>query len=351
MPPRYFEGSHPELAARLEEHFDRVRARWAEISGKASSLVLGGGYGRGEGGVTNGPKGPGFFNDLDYFLFSDTPDDPDLVSWCASIEKDETELLGADVEIKRLPEEDVNQGLGTMMFADLVGGHVTVAGEASFLEVLNGRVDFGSIGAEDAARLLWNRASGLYFARSKMTTDPVFVVRNHAKLKLALGDALLCLEGDYVPRCRERGASFASTDADKELKEWHAEAVEFKFRPVTPVLEAAEIRSESKRLADAWLKVFLKVEASRLSMPRLTLAGYLDLPRVFPDTPMWRNVALAARDRMKREACLRPWSDYPRGALMRALPCLLGLGGNAGRFLPGKVPWEDTYFRWWQFYC
>lgn len=355
----FFEGSFPTLEESLRRHFERVRQSWTGISGLAQALVLGGGYGRGEGGVALLGEGPSLFNDLDYFLFSETPDDPTLVEWCRQIEREETERLGADVEIKRLPKSDVYQGLETMMFADLVGGHFVVAGDGDFLAELARDQDFSKVGAEDAARLLWNRGSGLLFSRTIHSEDPVFVSRNQAKLKLALGDAWLCLEGLYVPQCRERGRRFAAIRLPEELEvlhAWHAEAVEYKFRPVVESLEGEGSRKESELLGEAWLKVMLRVESVRLGIPSLTLERYLSLPKIFPGLPVWRNLALAVRDQIKRGGCLRPVGDYPRGALMRALPCLLGLGGvspsRCRDFMPvQKDSAAGSYFCWWQHYC
>lgn len=349
----FFEGSFPDLEETLHQHFERMRTAWDEVSGKAVSLVLGGGYGRGEGGVALLPDGPALFNDLDYFLFSETPEDPDLAEWCRQREHEETARLGADVEIKRLPPAHVSRGMETMMFADLVGGHFIVAGDASFLTRLADRQDFTKVGAEDASRLLWNRGSGLLFAQTRSSADPVFVSRNHAKLKLALGDAWLCLNGRYVPQCRERGRRFAACVLPEDLEilhAWHAEAVEYKFRPV---VEAAPSESATAVLGAMWQEVFLRSESARLGVPVLSLERYLDLPRVFPGLPRWRNLALALRDRLKRGSHLRPVSDYPRGALMRALPCLLAADEvRASRFLSaanGSLP--ESYFRWWQHYC
>jgi hypothetical protein len=361
MSGNYFEGSFPELAARLDEHFARMSGLWPEIAGKATALVLGGGYGRGEGGVLeNKRSGPEFFNDLDYFLFTETPDDPALVVWSHAREKEETAALGVDVEIKRLPAAQVGQGLQTMMFADLVAGHVPVAGNCQFLADLKPAVDFSKVAAEEATRLLWNRGSGLFFSRGKLVSDLTFVVRNHAKLKLALGDAWLCLAGQYVPRCRERGMRFAGIELPSELEKlhaWHAQAVEFKFKPVVPTLDRATLEEESRELAALWAKVFLHVESRRLGIRGLDLSGYLAVPRLFTTGPAWRNPLLAVRDRMKRGAFLRPVTDYPRGALMRALPCLLAIEGksvaDAAHFLPKPGPgenWQTVYARWWQHY-
>lgn len=348
MGGRYFEGTHPKLSARLDEHFERLRERWTEVAEKSTALVLGGGYGRGEGGVTDDGR---LYNDLDYFHFTDAPDDPELAAWCARVEREETEALGVDVEIKRLRAGEVAAGLETMMFADVVAGHVAVAGDAGFLTRLS--PDFTRIGAAEATRLLWNRGSGLYFARC--SEDGGFIERNHAKLKLALGDAWLCLEGTYVPKCRERGRRLAEMKWPAGLEvlgPWHAEAVEWKFKPSGGSRPLEVLREESDELAGMWEKMWLRVESKRLGRELPDLSAYLDVRRIFPEEPAWRNLLLAVRDRMKRGGFLRPVRDYPRGALMRALPCLLELGGrreiDAARYLP-KVT-EKEYERWWHHY-
>lgn len=358
---RYFEGDSPALAQRLEDHFARMIDAWRDLPVPGRALVLGGGYGRGEGGVLRTEEGEEFFNDLDYFLFTDEPNDSCLFEWIGRWERDETQRLGVDVEMKALPAAQVAEGIETMMFSDLVAGHVTVAGDGSFLEELKPQVDFSTVGVEEATRLLWNRGSGLFFARQKLGEDLTFVVRNHSKLKLALGDAWLCLQGQYDPRCRVRGERFANAELPEELvdlKAWHAQAVEFKFTPVLGTPSREELQQESRDLAQAWSRVFLQVEGSRLEARELELTDYLEQRKLFPESVGWRNVALAARDRLKRSAFLRPVSDYPRGALMRALPCLLSLGGrspeDAAQYLPAPAAgetWHQVYERWWHWYC
>jgi hypothetical protein len=231
----YFEGNQPELEARLELHFARVKASF-EAQGFTGSLVLGGGYGRGEGGVMKGNDGPGFSNDLDYFLFDDQPADPRLLEWCREIERRESEELGIDVEIKSLRADSIGDPSRSMMFADLVAGHVVVAGDATFLEILRERLDFSQIEPAEATRLLWNRGSGMFFSRCRMgkSDGMKFVIRNHAKLKLALGDSWLCLNGLYTSKCRERALRLDSCELPPgipALRKWHSEAVDFKFHP------------------------------------------------------------------------------------------------------------------------
>ncbi len=366
MSARYFEGRYPVLDCRIEDHFDRVR-RSFEARGSRGALVLGGGYGRGEGGVMDGADGPEFSNDLDYFLFDDSPGDSALNQWCREIEKVESSELGIDVEIKCLRVNSIGDPSRSMMFADLVAGHVVVAGDGSFLERLRGNLDFSRIEPEEATRLLWNRGSGMFFAKCRMGIEgeKKFVIRNHAKLKLALGDGWLCVNGQYTSKCRERGERLAQLELPQALsglKTWHAEGVDFKFRPFADGPTWSELEDEARRLTEAWGLVYLAAEEKRLSRKLAGFSEYLKLPRLLEGTPVARNLLLALRDRLKRGGFVRPVCDYPRAGMMRALPCLLdqvpGGVSAAGRFLPtpaGDVSqvraWESVYTKWWAYYA
>lgn len=367
MTGRYFEGKHPELEYRLESHLARVRDSFIG-QGWRGTLVLGGGYGRGEGGVMQEQDGVGFSNDLDYFLFDEAPEAPRLAAWCRQVERAESAALGIDVEIKCLRADSLGDPSRSMMFADLVAGHVVVAGDGRFLERLREGLDFSRIAPEEATRLLWNRGSGLFFARCQMGGDDAgmkFVIRNHAKLKLALGDAWLCLHGQYISTCRERARRLAAAELPQELaglRQWHAAGVAFKFHPLAGGQTWPQLKAESQQLIEAWGRLYLTVEQRRLQRFLAGFTEYLALPRLLHSPSFARNLALAVRDKLKRGGFLRPLGDYPRAGLMRALPCLLGLtsGGvaQAGCFLPqtsgdASLPrtWEPVYAKWWSAYA
>jgi hypothetical protein len=362
----YFEGDHPELKSLLENHFTRVRDAFI-AQGWRGCLVLGGGYGRGEGGVMQGRNGLCFSNDLDYFLFDQAPGNPRLESWCRQIEREESRLMGIDVEIKCLRPDSLGDPSVSMMFADLVAGHVQVAGDASFLRSLRPNLDFSRLDPTETTRLLWNRGSGLFFSCCRMDQDAQmsFVIRNHAKAKLAMGDAWLCLNGQYTSMCRERAARLALLDVPSEfphLRQWHADGVAFKFSPVAEGRTWQELHQESRQLIEAWGALYLVVEQNRLQRTIAGFSEYLAMPRLVHGPSRCRNLAIALRDRLKRGAFLRPLGDYPRAGLMRALPCLLGLtpGGlaQAARFLPTPAgdlalagTWESLYEKWWSYYA
>jgi hypothetical protein len=362
----FFEGYYPLLESRLESHFSRVKTSF-QAQGFRGSLVLGGGYGRGEGGVMMGGKEPEFSNDLDYFLFDDSPGDSNLGAWCREMERVESLELGIDVEIKCLRPDSMGDPSRSMMFADLCAGHIVVAGDASFLQKLREGLDFSRIDPEEATRLLWNRGSGMFFSRCRMNhpSDLKFVIRNHAKLKLALGDGWLCLSGLYTSKCRERAEKLLTCELPigiPQLREWHAEGVQFKFHPYATGPSWQELEVESQALIAAWGVMYLAAEEKRLNRVIPSFTTYHKIPRILRQGSYLKNLSLSLRDRLLRGGCIHPLGDYPRAGLMRALPCLLGLtpGGisQAANFLPAPAGdmtqlehWESTYSKWWAHYA
>ena len=119
-----------ELDIQLKAHFDRTVAHFDRLGKEgAAGDRAGGGYGRGEGGIATGPDGGArFFNDLDYFIFTETPDDPDILESLRDWEREESVATGIDVEGKCLPKSDLRQTPGSMMFYDLVTAQTIVAG-------------------------------------------------------------------------------------------------------------------------------------------------------------------------------------------------------------------------------
>ncbi len=379
---RFFVEDAPKPHKAILCHIDRVRAQGADLENVgAEALILGGGYGRGEGGVLRGEDGRSYlFNDFDYFLFCQDPAAPTVREWITRFEQEESPELGLDVEVKALRREDLRDPSRGMMFYDLVAAHHVIWGPDDYLAEFQRGLDPARIEVSEISRLLWNRGSGLYFARMDLTKPPwkegrrESVIRNHQKCKLALGDALLGARREYHHSVLERARRLEKLSdplLSEEIAWWHREGVEFKLRPVIPDRSPENLRDENYRLVESWLALYLQIEARRLDHQFQNAQEYALFPgKLFPETPTLRNIALAMRDRLKRGGYLRPAQDYPRGALMRALVCLLrsaplGAGPgpgpakflNAGGLRPagGFRPddpscWLHLYQRWWAYY-
>jgi len=317
-----------ELQENLDAHFVRTREHFQGLgSAQPDAIILGGGYGRGEGGIAVDASGQSrFFNDLDYFVFTEEPQNPTLLSAVADWEKRESDLLGIDVEGKCLPQSQLNETPTSMMFFDLVSSHQVVLGPPDFLEPYRKQTNPQTIARIEATRLLWNRGSGLLFARADLLAGESLdiVHRNQAKAKLAMGDALLTIRGLYRPFVRERQLLLREeADIHPRIAALHEEGTAFKLRP-TRTPDVATLQETQAELTALWISAFLEVESARLGVRFHDAGAYAKYRgRLFPETNPLRNLLLALRDRLKRNGNLRPATDYPRGALQRALVLLL----------------------------
>lgn len=354
------------LAQSLSQHFDRTRAAFADAlaAGAIEAMVLSGGYGRAEGGVATAADGsPCLFNDLDYFVFTRNPHDAGLLRRIRQWEVDESDRIGIDVEAVCIRMEQIDASGRSMMFYDFLHRHCVILGEPDAIASRFAPPPHGYIAPVEATRLLWNRGSGLWFARVDLHLPQTperarLIHRNQAKALLGLGDAWLCLQGKYRPMVAERTAAMASaTGVPDLLAQWHATGAAFKQRP-TPPPTHAEMAQLQAQLASAWLTLFLQVESARLGVAVADAASYSDLKRrLFPDAPVGKNLLLSLRDRLRRGGYLSPAWDYPRGALQRALPLLLSdpidfnrvsrhLGARCHDLASANAP----YRKWWQYY-
>ncbi|TAG29998.1 MAG: hypothetical protein EAZ36_03880, partial [Verrucomicrobia bacterium] len=350
-----------DFLARLAHDFDTQGWRNGAVA-----LVLAGGYGRGEGGVFRVAEGAAaeLYNDLEFFLFLKPEADAGAAArWCEGWEKAGTAELGIDVEFKRDAAGVLCDGAPTMFWHDLLQGHRVVWGDAGLLAGAPARLrDPAGLPASEATRLLFNRGSGLWFARLKLdggrAEDGGFVQRNHQKARLALGDAVLALAGRHHGLCEERARRIAAGGFDTppgwaRIVAWHAGGVAFKLRPRHRAAGRNELAEAQAALTAAWLEVFLWVEGRRLGKTFRGASDYAEFRgRLFPETPVWRNVALHARDRLKRGEALPGWTDYPRAALQRALVAALAGGAEAGarRIGVADTAYPAAYARWWARY-
>lgn len=370
--PRYFVEDEPALAARVDAFLkklgDDLGAQAWSASG-AQALLLAGGYGRGEGGVFRESEGATaqLYNDLEFFLFLKPGcDDAAAAGWCAGWEKSGTAELGIDVEFKRLPASAVLAAAPTMFLHDLVLGNRPVWGDAGFLNDAPASLrDPAALPPEEVTRLLFNRGSGLWFARTRLAgatgeADGGFVERNHMKARLALGDAVLASSGGHHPLCLERARRIAAGGFPvprgwERIAAWHAQGVAFKMRPRHAHPGTDALKQAQEELTRAWLDVFLWTEGLRLGREFPSPADYTQASRrLFPREPLPRNVALHLRDRLRRGEALpvARWTDYPRAALQRALVASLsGNAAGAARSI-GAAPdaYAPAYARWWARY-
>lgn len=249
---RFVAGECPELDQAVESALRELggeieRARIPRLAG----VVLGGGYGRGEGGALLGGGAPRLYNDLDFFAITEdgAPEAETVAAVGKALEpiaEKWTKQLGVDVDFAVKTPWRIKHDEDRLMIQELVHGYVDVAlakGERLFAGVR--ALKPGELPWMEAARLLMNRGMGLLMADE--SGDRGFVARNLNKCVLGAGDARLIAGGRYAWRADER--------ADRLGDGLYSAAVAWKFRP------QAEPVANWERAREAWLEAYDEVSA------------------------------------------------------------------------------------------
>ncbi|MBQ7695422.1 MAG: hypothetical protein IJT50_09900 [Lentisphaeria bacterium] len=209
------------------------------------AVVLGGGYGRGEGGVLHTETGDALYNDLDFFVFASGAGRAlmDRIDRALrELARPWTEKLGVAVDFGPVKNcGTLKKVASTLMFQELLRGWKPVWGTPE-LEKWIPAADSRELPFSEAARLLLNRGMGLVFAGERLRagdTDADFIVRNMNKALLGAGDALLIAAGEYRWRGPERVNRFRAWAAEEKLPAEYValyeKAFRFKLEPL-PVL-------------------------------------------------------------------------------------------------------------------
>ena len=230
-----------ELSGLLDATRRGIAAEAAELKlPKLTEIVLGGGYGRGEGGVRHTPVGDKLYNDLDFFVFSDRANKRErraIEAALKPVSQRWEEKLGVAVDFSPVKNLSSLTKVGsTLMFQELRRGWKPVLGGGEF-EKHFPELDAAQLPVSEAVRLLLNRGMGLVFAGEaiRKNGDPDFIMRNLHKSVLGGGDAMLLTAGKYRWRGADRVETFreyaAAWKLSPEFAESYAAAFRYKIEP------------------------------------------------------------------------------------------------------------------------
>jgi hypothetical protein len=330
-----------ELEDCLERICGQVRCEvTTQISRKdLAAIVLGGGYGRGEGGVLKTDAGEQPYNDLEFYIFlrgNRLRQEHRYGRMLHELGERLSVKAGLQVEFKIDGADRWRHSPVSMFSYDLASGHRMIFGDESIFRGCEHHLDAAAIPLSEATRLMFNRCSGLLLARELLqkrdtTLDEAdFIGRNLAKMQLALGDAALTAFGQYHWSVRERHRRLAAL-AEEDLPPWlpevqahHGAGLVFKLHPCRAPKTADEFDLEHRQLTDLALRVWLWLEGRRLNQRFLSASDYAlsDVDKC-SGTPAWRNYFLSLRT-FGLKATLESMScRYPRGRLFNALALLL----------------------------
>jgi hypothetical protein len=316
-------------------------------------IVLGGGYGRGEGGVLETSHGDRPYNDLEFYVFVRG------LPWLAerrfakalhALGSELESAAGVELEFK-IDSVAMLRRRGLNLFDhDLLMGHRWLLGDDRLFAHCDHHRQAAKLPLSEAARLLMNRCSGLLFARDKLIPGRFsleaadFVCRNIAKTELALGDAALIAFGKYHWSCLERGRRFRHLLATAqlpwlpELRKRHAEGIHFKLQPYRSRLSRAALLQHLRAVNSLALKVWLWLEQRRLGCSFLSAGDYAaNRVNKWPSGGACRN-RLANLRVFGPRALLSPRSSrHPRDRILNALALLLWMRAQASAQLTAEV--------------
>jgi hypothetical protein len=345
MNPRFTIDGSPALEAHLAATCEKVLAGVRQLvpPNSLEGLLLGGGYGRGEGGVLKSPDGDRPYNDLEFYVFvrgNAVLAEKKFRHPLHELGESLSPAAGLEVEFKVLTLAKLRRAAPNMFYYDLLAGHRWQLGDDSLLVGCEHHQDAAAIPLAEATRLLMNRCSGLLYAAERLEraefgpAEADFVGRNLAKAQLAFGDVLLTAHGRYHWSCRERQQRLAQwcaslkpeagsfpPDAARQLLAHHAIGVEFKLHPHQSTETRATLAARHQELSLLGKTLWLWLESRRLGRAFASPREYAATPaNLCPETSGFRNRLVNAR-----ASGLAGLADarYPRERLFRALALLL----------------------------
>lgn len=341
MNERYTVDGGDELEAKLADNC-RVTlegVRRLIPAGELEALLLAGGYGRGEGGVLRTPAGDKPYNDMEFYVFvrgNALLAERRYRHALHELGEALTPEAELEIEFKVITFDKLRRSPVNMFYYDLVEGHRWALGDEALLRGCEHHRVAAEIPLHEATRLLFNRASGLLFAKARLAgeaftpADGDFVGRNCAKVQLAIGDALLTAEGRYHWSCRERGKRLVEArpglpeELVRKIGEHHARGVRFKLYPEQSKAGFAELAALHTELTGLAREVWLYIERRRLSQRFESAQAYaLSGVDKCPETPGWRNRLVNAKSFGPMAGLSGGAGRYPRERLFNALALLL----------------------------
>lgn len=300
------------------------------------TILLGGGYGRGEGGVLRGNSGDQPYNDLEFYIILRGLDLVNQRRWGRAIHHWSEEMsgrVGIEVEFKLLSLGRLERSPVNMFYYDLVCAHRLIAGHESALQNCGHHRAAHRIPLHEATRLLMNRCSGLLFASELLEQNAFgapeadFVGRNFAKAVLAFGDVMLAMHGQYHFSCRERHKRLKKLEPDPGIESFsslaplHEQGVEFKLHPQRDTRSRAGLLAELQFLKSIACELWLSLESRRLGHKFASPLAYaLDAAGKCPETKPLKNRLINVRQFGKAGVLD---NRYPRERLLRSLAVLL----------------------------
>lgn len=326
-----------EVMQDVAKRFDTLFSRE-----ELSALVLGGGYGRGEGGVLRLADGTEkLYNDLDFFVISKqaNPWKNSQISFkLKQLHHELSDLYGVEVDFSAcMPIGGLDKLPPYLIWYELINSYQVIWGNKHALHKVP-RWEASDLEPVEAVKLLLNRGMGLYFSRQYLNMEKPemhldFVNRNIHKAYQAMTEAILIVEGKYHWSVKERMRLITIPDISKYISnpaflDLAQTAMEFKLQPYLPSESVEEFKERLAQTLSDFEELYYAVWAAYFGVASLNLNTYHRLLASHKDNEnslmsLAKNFALNLRDIGISSSSFNEYIKYPRYRLFYALPWLL----------------------------
>ena len=301
------------------------------------SVVMIGGYGRGEGGIYNADGVLHPYNDYDYFLVLDESQRYSEKKRNRELQPIKHELedkLNIEVDFAFTYPSKIRKLKPTLMNAEMLWGHRVISGDADILRQAP-QIKFEDLPLGEFTRLMFNRGNLLLLNKINLDAGNIDLDEAYKfcfKAILACGDAMLARNLSYHPSYIQKCEILRNNNYydDEILRALYPIAVGHKMDPSSDLSHLPSIQDFQVEAVNLWINTFLKFEQFRLNK-EITLNEYLD-PTLdkgqFDNTSKLKNIILNLRDINLglKQLNLRNSTIYPRCKLISLLPTLLSNG-------------------------
>ncbi len=214
-------------------------------------VALGGGYGRGEGGILKTGSESRLYNDLDFFVITKDSLKPNDITYVnlffAALSKKLSERVGIDVDFSKAAKISyVVSRMSAMSWREMALCNRPIFGDSEKF----GRLFTTSANVDvppcEFLKLAMNRAAGLLLAADRMAhsdlfpEDCDFVSRNANKAVLAAGDIAVAAREELPFKAADRLKRVEALFGESRLARAYRAAVNYKTNPA-PLDSEAEL--------------------------------------------------------------------------------------------------------------
>lgn len=248
---------------------------------KTATLILIGGYGRGEGGITlkNGLYHP--HNNLDLvYVYEDSIDNHMVRNVDNTLQKLAKEY-DIGIDMSAISKQKLLKLDGLVIGYDMRFGHKTLLGDSTFLK---NHKDFSlsNIDPIDVRQLLVNRGTLLLINRILLekplisVDEKKLIIKHTIKAIIGYGDALLYFHDAYHWSYAQKQSNMSELAGVSEtVKKLYADALLFRFQPDYETYLRKDLHQWNDELIVTLGNIHLQCEQINLSQSNLHWENYL----------------------------------------------------------------------------